>query len=42
MDYYDASKLADWKIAQAAEKDMPPLTAWKERLGLQEAVTGLC
>jgi methylenetetrahydrofolate dehydrogenase (NADP+)/methenyltetrahydrofolate cyclohydrolase/formyltetrahydrofolate synthetase len=33
---YDATKMADWQIAQAAEKDMPTPAAWKERLGLQE------
>jgi methylenetetrahydrofolate dehydrogenase (NADP+) / methenyltetrahydrofolate cyclohydrolase / formyltetrahydrofolate synthetase len=34
--YYDAAKMADWEIAQAAEKNMPSLHAWKERLGLQD------
>ncbi|MBP1595004.1 MAG: formate--tetrahydrofolate ligase [Acidobacteria bacterium] len=33
---YDATKMADWEIAQAAEKNMPSPAAWRERLGLQE------
>ena len=33
---YDASKMADWQIAQAAEKNMPSPAAWRERLGFQE------
>ncbi len=33
---YDATKMADWQIAQAAEKNMPSPSAWQERLGLQE------
>lgn len=31
---YDATKMEDWQIAQAAEKNMPTPSAWKERLGL--------
>ena len=33
---HDPTKMADWQIAQAAEKNMPSPAAWKERLGLQE------
>lgn len=33
---YDATKMADWEIAQATEKNMPSASQWKERLGLQE------
>ena len=33
---YDATRMADWQIAQAAEKNMPAPAAWKEQLGLQD------
>ncbi len=33
---YDATKMADWEIAQATEKNMPTASQWRERLGLQE------
>jgi methylenetetrahydrofolate dehydrogenase (NADP+) / methenyltetrahydrofolate cyclohydrolase / formyltetrahydrofolate synthetase len=33
---YDATKMADWQIAQAAEAGMPSPSAWRERLGLRE------
>jgi len=33
---YDATKMADWQIAQAAEKNMPTPAAWRDRLGLQD------
>jgi len=33
---YDATRMADWQIAQAAEEDMPSPSAWRERLGLRE------
>jgi formate--tetrahydrofolate ligase len=33
---YDATNMADWQIAQEAEKHMPSPAAWRERLGLQE------
>jgi formate--tetrahydrofolate ligase len=33
---YDATKMADWRIAQAAEKNMPSPSAWRERLDLRE------
>ena len=32
---YDATKMADWEIAQATEKNMPSSSQWKEKLGLQ-------
>jgi formyltetrahydrofolate synthetase len=31
---FDATKMADWQIAQAAEKNMPSPSAWQARLGL--------
>jgi methylenetetrahydrofolate dehydrogenase (NADP+)/methenyltetrahydrofolate cyclohydrolase/formyltetrahydrofolate synthetase len=33
---YDATKMADWQIAQAVEKTMPMPDEWRERLGLQK------
>jgi len=33
---YDATRMADWQIAQAAEKNLPSPAAWRERLGLRE------
>jgi formyltetrahydrofolate synthetase len=33
---YDATKMADWQIAQEAEKKMPTPEEWRERLGLQK------
>ncbi len=33
---YDATQMADWQIAQVAEKNMPSPSAWRERLGLRE------
>ena len=33
---YDATKMADWEIAQATEKNMPTASQWIEKLGLQE------
>jgi methylenetetrahydrofolate dehydrogenase (NADP+)/methenyltetrahydrofolate cyclohydrolase/formyltetrahydrofolate synthetase len=36
---YDATKMADWQIARAAEQDMPPPSAWRERLALREDET---
>jgi len=32
--YYDATKMADWQIAQKVEKDMPTPDEWADRLGL--------
>ncbi|MBI4619280.1 MAG: formate--tetrahydrofolate ligase [Desulfobacterales bacterium] len=31
---YDAVKMADWQISEAAEKNMPAPEQWKEKLGL--------
>jgi methylenetetrahydrofolate dehydrogenase (NADP+)/methenyltetrahydrofolate cyclohydrolase/formyltetrahydrofolate synthetase len=33
---YDATKMADWQIAEAAEEKMPTPDEWRERLGLQK------
>lgn len=33
---YDATKLKDWQISEAAEKNMPTLWEWQEKLGLQK------
>lgn len=33
---YDATKMADWEIAQATEKNMPSAAQWKDKLGLKE------
>ena len=33
---YDPTKLADWQIAQEAEKRMPTPEEWRERLGLKK------
>ena len=33
---YDATKLADWQIAEDAEKNMPMPEQWRERLNLQK------
>jgi methylenetetrahydrofolate dehydrogenase (NADP+)/methenyltetrahydrofolate cyclohydrolase/formyltetrahydrofolate synthetase len=33
---YDATKLKDWQIAEAAEENMPTYEDWQERLGLQK------
>ncbi len=33
---YDVSKMADWQIAEAAEKNMPTPDEWREKLGLQK------
>jgi len=32
---YDATKMADWQIAEAAEEHMPTPWEWQEKLGLQ-------
>ena len=32
---YDATKMVDWQIAQAAEKNMPTPDQWRDRLGLK-------
>jgi formyltetrahydrofolate synthetase len=33
---YDATKMADWQIAEEAEKKMPTPEEWREKLGLQK------
>ncbi|RKO67844.1 formate--tetrahydrofolate ligase [Desulfofundulus salinus] len=33
---YDATKMADWQIAEEAEKNMPTPDEWRERLGLEK------
>ena len=33
---YDATKMQDWQIAEAAEENMPTPDEWRERLGLQK------
>jgi len=33
---YDAVKMADWQIAEAAEENMPSPDEWREKLGLQK------
>jgi methylenetetrahydrofolate dehydrogenase (NADP+)/methenyltetrahydrofolate cyclohydrolase/formyltetrahydrofolate synthetase len=33
---YDAVKMKDWQISEAAEKDMPKPDEWREKLGLQK------
>lgn len=33
---YDATKMADWQISEAAEKKMPTPEQWRDKLGLQK------
>jgi formate--tetrahydrofolate ligase len=33
---YDATKMADWQISEAAEVNMPTPDQWREKLGLQK------
>jgi formyltetrahydrofolate synthetase len=33
---YDATKMADWQIAEEAEKNMPTPEGWREKLGLHK------
>lgn len=33
---YDATKMADWQISEAAEVNMPTPDMWREKLGLQK------
>ena len=33
---YDATKMADWQISEAAEVNLPTPDVWKEKLGLQK------
>ncbi len=34
---YDATKMKDWQIAEAAEENMPTTEEWQERLGLEKS-----
>ena len=34
---YDAVKMADWQISEAAEENMPTPDEWREKLGLEKA-----
>jgi methylenetetrahydrofolate dehydrogenase (NADP+)/methenyltetrahydrofolate cyclohydrolase/formyltetrahydrofolate synthetase len=36
MAYYDAVKMKDWQISEAAEKNMPTPEEWREKLGLKK------
>jgi formate--tetrahydrofolate ligase len=33
---YDAVKMADWQISEAAEPNMPTPEEWREKLGLEK------
>ena len=33
---YDATKMADWQISEAAEAKMPTPDQWREKMGLQK------
>lgn len=33
---YDATKMADWQISEAAEPNMPTPEDWREKLGLEK------
>ncbi len=33
---YDAVNMADWQISEAAEKNMPTLEEWRDKLGLEK------
>jgi len=33
---YDATKMKDWQIAEAAEANMPGPDEWREKLNLQK------
>ena len=33
---YDAVKMKDWQISEAAEKKMPSPEEWREKMGLQK------
>ena len=33
---YDATKMQDWQISEAAEENMPTSDDWREKLGLQK------
>ncbi|MBP1697464.1 MAG: Formate-tetrahydrofolate ligase [Deltaproteobacteria bacterium] len=36
MAYYDAVKMKDWQISEAAEKNMPTPDEWREKLGMKK------
>ena len=36
---YDAVKMKDWQISEAAEENMPMPEEWKEKLGLEKDET---
>jgi formate--tetrahydrofolate ligase len=36
MAYYDAVKMKDWQISEAAEKNMPTPEEWREKLGMKK------
>jgi methylenetetrahydrofolate dehydrogenase (NADP+) / methenyltetrahydrofolate cyclohydrolase / formyltetrahydrofolate synthetase len=36
MAYYDAVKMKDWQISEAAEKNMPTPEEWRQKLGLKK------
>jgi len=33
---YDATKMADWQISEAAEENMPTPDEWVDKLGLKK------
>ncbi|MFP4036112.1 MAG: formate--tetrahydrofolate ligase, partial [Desulfobacteraceae bacterium] len=33
---YDATKMKDWQISEAAEKNMPSNDEWRDKLGLEK------
>jgi len=33
---YDATKMKDWQISEAAESNMPTPDEWREKLGLEK------
>ena len=33
---YDATKMADWQIAEEAERNMPTPEEWRDKLGLEK------
>ena len=33
---YDAVKMQDWQISEAAEKNMPTPEEWRDRMGLKK------
>jgi len=39
---YDAVKVKDWQIAEAAEVNTPTPDEWRERLNLQKDIASEC